>query len=424
MCGVFFTRDETRVELLLASLKHRGPDGQSVSKRVVSKRSHYIGHTRLSIVDLETGGQPFLDKERITAFNGEIFNYRDLGQGPEVSVLAERFGVRGLSGLSGYFAGVQLDSSREQLLMARDPLGVMPLYYCKTTKEVCSEPDKLLRPKALPPGHLGVLNLKTDRLKIVPFYHQHSRTSQFKKSVAAELWLQAVHRVASHSEVGFSLALSGGLDSGLLAIALKELGLTPDACFTAYLNKESVELRRAEDLASKLGFPHRALDLREADWGLVKEHYKKTYNASRNLRNPIKLRGFFRQYAVAQSAKSKVLLCGEGADEIDCGYPSHRVARDLVKKRLSVFNSQPFMTLDRVNQAGMAFSKEYRVPYLDLEFASYMMSVNPKPGKLHLRELAAHFGIHSQQEKYSDEDSRLVPFCMEVMSDSHSTLQR
>lgn len=426
MCGVALAFTQSRIEELVQRLKHRGPDDSTIVKQRINSRDCYLGHTRLAIVDTATAAQPLVRSQHLTAFNGEIFNYKDLPGTTEVEVVAHVLRTGTAYSMSGYFAAIQLDVGKSRVLLARDPYGVMPLYFCKTTKEVASEPDLLSRPVPVPPGSIGVLDLRKKSLKFHRFYYPVSRTSEFSVATATDLLVKAVSRTVLHTEVGSSIALSGGLDSRLLAYCAKEVGVSP-TCITAAINEQNSEIALAKRTAETLGFDHKVVLAPSFDFSNWAVHYRKTRAANHNWHNIIKLRAFLRQYAVAGTASTKVLLCGEGADEIDCGYPSHAKALDLVKKRLSVLNSQPSMTLDRVNQAGMAFSKEYRVPYLDLDFSSYMLSVTPKPGKVHLRSIAKHLGMkNTDVSKYSEEDKEFTKFAQHLhgVSNAHdSSLQ-
>lgn len=412
MCGVILTRSLERAEKLLLSVGHRGPDAQSLISQKIQGEDWYLGHARLAIVDLESGDQPTRGKSSWTAFNGEVFNYKDLSSKSEIELLSDLLedSVSNVSLLSGYFAVVHLAVDKAKIFLIRDPIGVMPLYYCKKTWEVSSESFLLRDPVAVPPGTVVTLDLRSRKVSASRYYWVSSRTSQtFQVKSATDLFLTSLQRVAKHTEVDLALALSGGLDSQLLAKGLHALGINCTA-LTAYWDEDSVDLSRARQSAQDFGFEHVAVPLKELDWDYAQEHYTRTYNSSANLNNYIKLRGFLRQFAVAQKSPSKVILCGEGADEIDCGYPSHARATStigLAKKRHSVFMSQPYMTLDRVNQSGMAYSKEYRVPFLDLELVSYFMNLTPKVGKRHLRDIATYLGAAIPESKYTEEDRTL-----------------
>lgn len=430
MCGVAFAYSENRIKELVSRLKHRGPDAQRFVYQRSSGIDCYLGHTRLAIVDLQSGVQPKILPHSITAFNGEIFNQKALSNEDEVSLIAELLNTSLLDIrlLSGYFAILHLDISRGRLIAARDPIGVVPLYYCRKTLEFASEPDLLHSPRAVAPGTVVTLDLRTKRLKEQRFHRleAHVSTTALSMSVAVETLLSATYRVASHSDVGFSLALSGGLDSGLLAYCLREVKLPPHECLTFTCSLNSIELARAKRTADQLGFNHQTILLNDVSFSQAAQHYNKTYNAGANQNNPIKARGFVRQYAIASSSRTKVILCGEGADELDCGYPSHerenKSVSSLARKRLSVFSSQPSMTLDRVNQAGMAYSKEYRVPYLDLGFVDFMLSLPPRVGKKTLREIANHVGLKASEDKYTDDDSHLFNSAVELLQKTKDIL--
>jgi asparagine synthetase B (glutamine-hydrolysing) len=126
--------------------------------------------------------------------------------------------------------------------------------------------------------------------------------------------------------------------------------------------------------------------------------------------NPIRDFAFQRHATVAKHSPTKVILCGEGADELGLGYPVNKALTGPVErylKKVSLLKSQASMTLDRVNMAGMMYSKEYRVPFLDLEFSLACLG-HDQTNKELFRKFAHTLGVPKEiidAAKYSNEET-------------------
>jgi hypothetical protein len=119
-----------------------------------------------------------------------------------------------------------------------------------------------------------------------------------------------------------------------------------------------------------------------------------------------------RNFYTAKHAPGTVILCGEGADEIGCGYPPHlaRTGIDLEWKSLSTLRSMPAINLDRVNKGGMAHTREFRTPFLDRALVLYVVGCQKQPGKRYFRQLAMSYGVPRfilDKVKYSIEEQAL-----------------
>lgn len=411
MCGIALTtRGHQAAKEMLTFLAHRGPDGS----RVVTFGGVSIGHARLAIVDTDSPDavQPYAKGHFVCAFNGEIFNYRDLSDATEVALLgrlmAEEHDLTQL--LNGYYAVAFHDTGRNKVVLARDLYGVMPLYYTHGDGhfEAASERKALAgRVHEVPANCRVEYDLKTCRVTIHKF-SQPFRLGQTQSNVydLTDAFLRAVQRTAIHSDNGFSVALSGGLDSSMVLCALKQLGSTPDAIITTYTQTDDTsELDRARRLVEHLGWSHLfaaipVLDLKPADVCYWIETPP----------NPIRDFAFKRHATVAKASPTKVILCGEGADELGLGYPSNRellTSVDRYFKKVSLLKSQTTMTLDRVNKAGMMHSKEYRVPFLDLDF-SLLALTSDQTNKDMFRSVAEFLGVPDyiiNASKYSHEET-------------------
>lgn len=412
MCGITITtKGLKRGRAMVALLKHRGPDKQNgyVTGDVA------VGHARLTIVDTDNPDavQPYYEPSQYAcAFNGEIFNYRQLTKSTEVALIADLlFNGHDLTQvLNGYYAVVMHDFARNKIVCTRDLYGVMPLYYTKHEGhfEAASERKALTgRTYEVPPNSRLEFDLRTKRIKVFK-YSQPFRLSSTEASAAqlAESFKRAVQAVATHSDSGFSVALSGGLDSAMVLCALRLLHLKPHAIITTMAQTDDTsEVTRATNLTRQLGWHdvHHVVPVLP----MPDEMLRYTIESKPN---PIRDFAFKRHATVAYHSPTKVILCGEGADELGLGYPLHQPVNTLHEqylKKVSLLKSQASMTLDRVNKAGMMYSKEYRVPFLDLDFSLMALNVTQR-NKAVFRDVATHLGVPSSiisAPKYSNEET-------------------
>ncbi len=413
MCGIVLTTASkvyTRTSEMLAQVAHRGPDGKGYTFNGVVG----LGHARLAIVDTHTSDskQPFEKVSQYAiAFNGEIFNYKELGQGTEVqllgSLMQDQHDLTQL--LNGYYAVVFHDISRDQVVLARDLYGVMPLYYSYSNGvfEAASEKHPLRgRIHEVPANSKVTFDLRTRKIKTKSFSQPFTITRDPTNALLGHLFLDAVKSVATHSDSGFSVAFSGGLDSSMVLCALHKLGLEPKEIFTVYAQQlDTQEVDRARRLCQDLGWAHlhhvtAVADLSDLRYWIESEP------------NPIRDFAFRRHATIAKLSTTKVILCGEGADELGLGYPmeDRHLANPVSAylKKVSLLKSQSSMTLDRVNKAGMMHGKEYRVPFLDKDFSLAALGV-PQVKKSAFKYMAQYWlGVPEyiiDASKYSAEEA-------------------
>lgn len=359
-----------RVERMVASLRHRGPDNGGTK----ALNGAVLGHARLSIIDLsERGRQPLHDgtgRVHVT-FNGEIYNYRALRMELEptrrfltetdTEVLVHGFLEWGLAGLlsriRGMFAFGLWDGDQGVLHLARDHFGIKPLLYA-------IEPDRLVfasEAKALhsffervpPPSPTGlVLGLHNHGIPApwsafdgyrqlepgtcLSFTPSSRRLQQQRywrwtptpieigpEAAEREVWSAVVQSVEQHliADVPVGLLLSGGLDSTLIGAACAELGRRPE-CFTLCFTEDPArsEAEPAAAVCRRFGFPHRIITIesREAHEAerLLPTIYDEPYGSSAAL-NAILL-------SREVSRHLKVVLGGDGGDELFFGYAWHQ----------------------------------------------------------------------------------------------------
>jgi asparagine synthase (glutamine-hydrolysing) len=383
--------DEQMLAAMLSSTEHRGED--NTRYRVFDHRCG-LGINRLSIVDLERGDQP-LENEDGTVHvvcNGEIYNHEaiaaDLTQDHELQTrsdaeviahLYEDHGDDCVNLLDGMFAFVLFDSRKRSFLAARDPLGVKPLYHARDGQRqyFASEAKALLAtgadPEAvhsLPPG------FRLSDRGPEQYYYLATHKSIPDEALLRELLDHAVlKRMMADVEVG--TFLSGGLDSSIVtALAHRH---KPDLqAFTVGM-EGTPDVEAAKQVAARLGVRHHlrtfTVDemmevLPEAIW------HVESYNPSMVTGAVVTLMGA----RLAKEAGVKVVLCGEGSDEIFAGYKAVRRMSFSEQQEASwtLLTNLHKTELQRLDRMTMAVSLEARVPFMDREVVEYALNLPSK----------------------------------------------
>ncbi|WP_319505386.1 asparagine synthase B [Bacteroides graminisolvens] len=455
MCGIvgIFNIKEQKKELRQKALKmaqkirHRGPDWSGIY--VGSKA--ILAHERLSIVDPQSGGQPLYsaDKKQVLAVNGEIYNHRDLrneyagkydfqtGSDCEVILaLYKHKGIDFLEDLSGIFAFALYDEEKDEFLIARDPIGVIPLYigkdadgkiYCaselKALEGFCDEYEPFL------PGHYywskeGVMKRWYQREWTE---YETVKNNDAKVSDVHDALEDAVQRQLM-SDVPYGVLLSGGLDSSVISAVAKKYAskrIETDGASDAWWPqlhsfaiglKGAPDLSKAREVADYIGTVHHEINYTVQE-GLdaIRDviYFIETYDVTT-------VRASTPMYLLARVIKSmgiKMVLSGEGADEIFGGYlyfhkaPDAKAFHDETVRKLSKLHMYDCL---RANKSLAAWGVEGRVPFLDKEFLDVAMRLNPQakmaPGnvieKKIVREAFADMLPESvtwrQKEQFSD----------------------
>ena len=426
MCGIVAILNierqtsELRQKALRMSqkIRHRGPDWIGI----YSGGSAILAHERLSIVDPESGRQPLYssDRRQVLAVNGEIYNHQEIREkyagrytfqtGSDCEVILALYrekGIHFLENLSGIFAFVLYDEEEDAFLIARDPIGVIPLYIgydADGTIYVASELKALEgqceRYEPFLPGHYYWS--KSPGMK--RYYHrdwmEYDAVKDNDSSVEAvrDALLDAVRRQLM-SDVPYGVLLSGGLDSSVIsAIAERysEKRIEDNMQTRAYwprLHSFAVGLKGAPDLekarmvAHHIGTVHHEINytIQEGIDALRDViYFIETYDVTT-------VRASTPMYLLARVIKSmgiKMVLSGEGADEIFGGYlyfhkaPSAKAFHEETVRKLSKLHLYDCL---RANKSLSAWGVEGRVPFLDKEFLDVAMRLNPEakmcPGK-------------------------------------------
>jgi asparagine synthase (glutamine-hydrolysing) len=382
MCGIvaiagFEESDLTMSKQALAALLHRGPD--SYGNRHSSADHIWLGHRRLSIVDLSDAGRQPMHNENKDIWlvcNGEIYNYPVLrsrleGLGHtfysnsdnEVILHAyEEWGDRCVECLEGMFAFALWDGIRKRMLAARDRVGIKPLYYTETGQGLvlASEAGALLplltvRPEPEPmalayvmtlgyipspwsiwrsvyklePGHLLIWEAQVGAQR--RRYWEPPRYIDPAGKQNVEEWRGLFETVLKEhllSDVPIGLFLSGGLDSSSLAAGLRGLERSVQAITVSYPDSQHDESPIAADVAKHLGLPHEIIPLQIEDVeGLIQQ-------VAAAFDEPQGYSALLSMYLISQAAakKFKVVLAGDGGDETFGGYTWYQNLNDGIRR--------------------------------------------------------------------------------------------
>lgn len=419
MCGIFGILDiktdvsELRTKALELSklLRHRGPDWSGIW----NNDNAILCHERLAIVDVDTGAQPLTNRNNnhILAVNGEIYNHKELEQTLQkpydfktksdcevILPLFEEHGPGFIDQLKGMFAFVLYDEDSESYLIARDHIGIIPLYtgFDEHGNFYVASELKALVPicrtvQEFPPGHY--MWSKTGEL--VKYYEREWREYENvanNESNLDELKEAFENAVRSHlmSDVPYAVLLSGGLDSSLVsAVAAKYVAkrIEDEGKSEAWwprLHSFAVGLEGAPDLiaaqkvADMIGTVHHEIHFTVQE-GLdaIRDviYFLETYDVTT-------IRASTPMYLMSRKIKAmgiKMVLSGEGSDEIFGGYLYfHKApnAKEFHEETVRKLDRLHMFDCARANKATCAWGVEARVPFLDKEFIDVAMRLNPK----------------------------------------------
>lgn len=383
---------------MLVELSHRGPD----DRHSLHTGHVAVGHNRLAIMDPKAGNQPFVDTAgRVAVTNGEIYNYRDLAgavdaelrtgsDGEVVLPLFRRDGSDLVDHLDGMYAFVVVDDDG-RMVAGRDRLGIKPLYVARRGGEVAfaSELKALLSTgwsdiATIPPGHIWD-DEDLRRYYILPDAGIGGATDE----AAVAHWVARLRDVLERSvvkrlmsDVPLGTFLSGGIDSSIVtALAARHI---PGISTFALGFEGSADLEAARLVADHLGTNHHEISVPETEpLSVLSEVLYHLESWDRDL-----VRSALPTYLVARfaSRELKVVLTGEGADELFAGYRYHAdyvddpdtLQHELRRSVATMHDSN----LQRVDRMTMAHSLEARVPFLDPEVVDVAMQI---PAELKLR---------------------------------------
>ncbi|MBQ3636539.1 MAG: asparagine synthase B, partial [Bacteroidales bacterium] len=408
----------TQALIMSTKIRHRGPDWSGVysSERCV------LAHERLAIVDPLSGGQPLYstDRKQVLAVNGEIYNHQQIrermaGQytfqtGSDCEVILALYkekGINFLEDLNGIFAFALYDEEKDEYLIARDPIGVIPLYIGKDSNGTVYVASEL---KALEghcesyepflPGHyLWSKEGKMKRWWTRDWFEYEAVKNGGTSSKEVGDALKAAVKRQLMSDVPYGVLLSGGLDSSVISTIANiysakrvETGDTAAAWWPRLHSfavgiKGAPDLAKAREMAEHLGTVHHEVNYTVQE-GLdaIRDviYHIETYDVTT-------VRASTPMYLLARVIKSmgiKMVLSGEGADEIFGGYlyfhkaPDAKAFHEETVRKLLKLHLYDCL---RANKSLSAWGVEGRVPFLDKEFLDVAMRLNPEvkmcPGK-------------------------------------------
>ncbi len=419
MCGIvaIFNIKKQTAELrqkalsMSKKIRHRGPDWNGI----YCGKSAILCHERLSIVDPQSGKQPLFspDNKQVLAVNGEIYNHQDIRNqyagkypfqtGSDCEVLLALYrdkGVNFLEDLNGIFAFALYDEEADDFLIARDPIGVIPLYighdadgtvYCaselKALEGFCESYEPFL------PGHY----YRGSEGKMTRWYKRDWENFDNVKDNAASVAelhdaLEAAVKRQLMCDVPYGVLLSGGLDSSIISAVAKkfaakrvESGSTQAAWWPQLHSfavglKGAPDLAKAKEVADHIGTVHHEINYTiQEGLDAVRDviYYIETYDVTT-------VRASTPMYLLARVIKSmgiKMVLSGEGADEIFGGYlyfhkaPNAKAFHEETVRKLSKLYLYDCL---RANKSLAAWGVEGRVPFLDKEFLDVAMRLNPE----------------------------------------------
>ncbi len=418
MCGIVCAfdikqkTDDLRPQVLemAKTIRHRGPDWSGI----YSDDKVIMAHERLAIVDPASGKQPLFspDKKLILAANGEIYNHRELrSKFPDydfqtesdceiILALYKEKGHNFLDDMNGIFGFAIYDTEKDEYFIARDHMGIIPLYIGwdkNGTFYVASELKALegicTKIELFPPGHY----MSSKDSEFVKWYkrdwteYDAVRDNETSIAEVKQALEDAVHRQLM-SDVPYGVLLSGGLDSSVTsAIAKKysERRIEADDKEKAWypqLHSFSVGLDGSPDLAAAkvvadhIGTVHHEIKFTiQEGLDAIKDviYNIETYDITT-------IRSSTPMYLMARVIKSmgiKMVLSGEGADELFGGYlyfhkaPNAREFHEETVRKLDKLHMYDCL---RANKSLAAWGIEGRVPFLDKEFMDVAMRINPQ----------------------------------------------
>lgn len=407
MCGIagaFGKQAPGEVEKMLAKLAHRGPDGQGIKTLPVGT----LGHRRLAIIDVEGGHQPMEADGIWITFNGEIYNYRTLASEhlfnqkfvtrSDTEVILKlycQFGPNCVEMLDGMFAFAIIQGN--ELFMARDPLGIKPLYY--------GEHDGVLYFAS----EIKALSLVTHDIREFPaghwyhsskgmhaFYHVNPTAVEVRDERHAVQMIRDTLKDAVQkrllADVPVGISLSGGLDSSIVAL-LANAGTDHLHSFAVGM-EGSEDLEAARRMAKILGTRHHERIYTEQEMldALPQVIYHLESFDAALVRSAIP--NWFLSEMASQYVK--VILTGEGADEIYAGYDylrSYSNPQKLQTEMIDITTALHNTNLQRADHISMAFGLEARVPFLDVRSVALGLGLpaqwkvhHKKPAKFLLRQ--------------------------------------
>ena len=419
MCGIvaiynnkiIFDKEMRSKSLKMSKkVRHRGPDWSGI----YTSDHAILAHERLSIVDIKSGKQPLLssDHNHILAVNGEIYNHLSFRDNSKIEydyqtnsdcevilALYKKYDINFLNDLNGIFSFFLYNKQNNSFFVARDPIGVIPLYMGLDddgsryfASEMKCLVDHCSKIKEFPPGSY----MTSSNEKPVKYYNKnwmkfselnnHNSLEKIRNSLEDAVKKQLM------SDVPFGVLLSGGLDSSIIASIVKKYSKKriesknnsdawwPQIHSFAVGLDGSPDLNASKKVSKYLGTIHHEIKftIQEAIDSLEDViYFLETYDVTT-------VRASTPMYLMARYIKSmgiKMVLSGEGADEIFGGYLYFHKApnsQEFHEETIRKINKLHLYDCLRANKSLAAWGVEGRVPFLDVDFLDVSMNIDPK----------------------------------------------
>ncbi|OCH24908.1 asparagine synthase B [Aliivibrio fischeri] len=455
MCSIFGILDiksdptplRTTALEMSKKLRHRGPDWSGI----YSSDKAILAHERLAIVGLNSGAQPLYseDKKHILAVNGEIYNHKELREkyadnytfqtDSDCEVILALYREKGadlLEDLNGIFAFILYDEEKDEYLIGRDHIGIIPMYhgYDEHGNYYVASEMKALVPvcksiSEFPPGHFySSKDAEPTRYYLRDWMDYDAvKDNPTSKEDLTQALEDAVKRQLM-TDVPYGVLLSGGLDSSITSAVAKRFAAMrieddekseawwPQLHSFAVGLEGAPDLKAAREVADKLGTVHHEMTYTiQEGLDAIRDviYHIETYDVTT-------IRASTPMFLMGRKIKAmgiKMVLSGEGADEIFGGYlyfhkaPNKKEFHEETVRKLLALN---MFDCARANKSLAAWGVEGRVPFLDKEFIDVAMRLNPQDkmcgnGKMEkhiLRECFEHYLPEAiawrQKEQFSD----------------------
>lgn len=437
MCGIIgvFNRNNSAGLVLegMKLLKSRGKDGFGIfiqdkeavyskslnALKTKDKSKYSMGHNLHSIVNFVQ--QPMVKKTSVFASNCEIYNWQELKRDNRLSAendaetlfeLLEKKGMKALDEIDGVYAFAYW--TKKTLCLARDIIGVKPLWYSTNEGFAFASEKKALEA-------LGYLDIEELNPRKILCYDIQNNTIQFterrffrttpehrkaKEKIATELeFLLKQALLKRIPDRKFGLLFSGGIDSTVLAVMLKNLNIGDFTCYTAVLKDSMLsppkDLEYAKKIAKELGLKLKTVEIPLSKVPLLLKDIVPLIEDTNVVKAGVAL-PFYAACLKAKADGCKVIFSGLGSEEIFAGYERHRNSADINKECLSGLLKIYERDLYRDDVITMQNNLELRLPLLDKQLVEYCLRIparyklSRENSKLILRYVARNLGIREQ----------------------------
>ena len=396
MCGILFAINADDAVNFLERLKTLHPRGPDEMSSIIHK-DYMVGHTRNCITNPLNGSQPIEDDTWVVLHNGEIYNTTNIKTNKHgenvwkgksdsyhiLNLLNKIEPTKIPEKLDGIFAFCAYNKKEQVLYVARDPIGVIPLYFVQKDQQVwvSSELKAILNigtPKIVQPGHIYTFTPDISKYKYIYDYPIVPPTERYVKRKIYNIMDEAVSKRV-YSDVPWAVLLSGGLDSTIvcsLAVENEKLSKAYSTIHTFSIGlKDSVDVKRAKEVADYWNTCHHSVEF------TPEEGYEALHDVIYAIESydVTTIRASVPMYLLGKAMKKcviKMVLSGEGSDELFGGYLyNHKCPGELEMHKECVLKMNRLHYHDclRANKSLACHGIECRVPFLDRKMVHYAM---------------------------------------------------